>query len=138
MQYEDFVSQYEAGRIHFGVDRTKLGGVAASEVYLSLFNSNEGPRRLSRMSTFFRALIIPSLIAAVALSFIIAWWVFIPCLAIAVVFMSLTHRLQRDAVRELALVDADAFTFLRLEGIIVIFGQEKRGEHASNDKKNPV
>ena len=119
MNHLDFLAGYRAGRITFSVHRPSLGRVA-SDHYDNLFQSNAVPRRLNRLATASSLLIIPCLIGAVALPFFTAWWAFIPCLGVGVFFLALSSRFQGQAVRELALLDSNAFAFFRLEGVIVI------------------
>jgi len=120
MEYDEFIARYRAGTVRLGVDRSRIGKAARSELYQHLFKERNYPQMLNRLATVFSLLIIPSLLAAVIFPFIIVWWAFIPCLAVAWFFKRMTYRCEREAFRELALADPMAYKFLLLEGIIIV------------------
>ncbi len=132
MEHNEFITAYRAGHVRVGVDRLKIPQVSDSDVYEHLFDSHRYPRIMNRLSTLFSLMAIPCLVAASVLPFFTSWWAFISCLGLAVIFIALSYRCQKSAVLDLAVVDPDAFTFLSLEGIIVV---EKLGH---SDENQPV
>ncbi|MCI0407336.1 MAG: hypothetical protein L0191_02020 [Acidobacteria bacterium] len=122
MEYDDFVAGYRAGHVRFSVDRLKLRRVVGHPLYEQLFDSHHYPRLLNRLATVFSVLIIPSLIGAVILPFLTAWWALLPCLGLAWLFWAMSYRYQREGVRQLALEDPRAYELLLLEGVIVVDG----------------
>ncbi len=126
MEYGEFVARYKAGTVLLGVDRSRIRKAVGSPVYDHFFQESEYPRLLNRLSTIFSVLIVPALLGAVLTPFLIAWWAFLPFAALALVFGQMSYRYQREAVRELALVNPMAYKFLLLEGIIVVDSRQER------------
>jgi hypothetical protein len=120
MEYDDFVAGYKSGSVRLGVDRSRIRHVVGHELYDHLFSLHDYPRVLNRLATAFSVLVIPCVLGALLLPFFTVWWVFVPCLGLALLFLGMSYRYQREAVRELALADPRAYRFLLLEGVIVV------------------
>jgi len=119
-EHDDFRAAYEAGRVRLGVDCLRIGRIVGNELYDHLFERWDHPRLLNRLATIFSVLVIPCLLAALLTPFLIVWWAFLPCLGLAWFLYRMCYRYQREAVRQLALVDPTAYAFLRLQGVIVV------------------
>ena len=78
------------------------------------------PSRCTGGGTPSGPLIAPALLGALVTPFLIAWWAFVPFIALAWTFGQMSYRCQREAIRELALVNPTAYKFLLLDGIIVV------------------
>lgn len=126
MEYGEFVARYKTGTVLLGVNRSRMRKAVGGAVYDHLFEQSEYPRLLNRLSTLFSVLIIPALLGALVTPFLIAWWIFLPFAALAWAFGQMSYRYQREAVRELALVNPMAYKFLLLEGIIVVDGTARQ------------
>lgn len=88
------------------------------------------PSRCTGGGTPSGPLIAPALLGALVTPFLIAWWAFVPFIALAWTFGQMSYRCQREAIRELALVNPTAYKFLLLDGIIVV-GQTAQQERSS-------
>jgi hypothetical protein len=120
MEYDDFIAGYRAGFVRLGVDRVRISRVVGHPLYEQLIDSHDYPRFLNRLATVFTGLIIPSLIAAIALSFLTAWWALVPCLGLTWLLWAMSYRCQREGVRQLVVEDSKAYSLLLQEGVIVV------------------
>jgi hypothetical protein len=120
IEHHEFVRAYKSGLVRLWVNPLKVKEVVGSSIYEPFFQDLRYPRILNKRTTLLSLLVIPCLIGAVVIPFLWIWWSFFLSIAGALVCIHLTSRYQREAVRQLALADEKAYTFLRLQGVILL------------------
>lgn len=120
MDYDRFVEGYNQGRIRLGVTRSRIRESATDQLFKTLLLRTDYPRMLDRLATVWSLLVIPCLIGAVVAAVWWTWWMAIVFLLAGLGCSRMSYRSQREAIRELAVADRDAFKLLLLHGAIVV------------------
>ncbi len=126
VEHAEFVEAYRRGAIQLRVVPSKVRQTV-DDMYDFFLDQWSYPKRLRRISTIFSLLIIPAVLAVFLGPVFVAGWTRAPSIALAVLFLLLSFRCQRAAIRHLALADPSAYKFLLLQGIIVVTQQSEEG-----------